>query len=83
MTTFYSATGGLRSVVTTDIFQFFLMMLGTLCYAVVVVRAVGGLSVITDRIHELFAAGGPGGGSGRSRSSRRKVRWSIRARPRR
>ena len=61
VTTFYSATGGLRSVVMTDIFQFFLMMLGTLCYAVVVVRAVGGLSVITERIHQLFAAGGPGG----------------------
>ena len=61
VTTFYSATGGLRSVVMTDIFQFSLMMLGTLCYAVVVVRAVGGLSIITERIHQLFAAGGSGG----------------------
>jgi Na+/proline symporter len=61
VTTFYSATGGLRSVVRTDIIQFSIMMLGTLLYAVIVISNVGGLSALTERIHEMFASGGPGG----------------------
>ena len=61
VTTLYSATGGLRSVVQTDIMQFALMMLGTAGYAVFVVHAVGGLEAIPAAIQDRFASGGPGG----------------------
>jgi solute:Na+ symporter, SSS family len=37
----YSVTGGLRSVVDTDVVQFGFMMVGTLLYAIFAVRAVG------------------------------------------
>ncbi|MEZ4271459.1 MAG: sodium:solute symporter family protein, partial [Myxococcota bacterium] len=61
VTTLYSATGGLRSVVQTDIMQFFLMMFGTLAYAIWVTHAAGGLDAISEKVHTLFAQGGPGG----------------------
>ena len=56
ITTFYSTTGGLRSVVNTDVAQFFLMMLATLLFTWIVVNhdAVGGLSAIPERLRELF-----------------------------
>ncbi len=59
--TFYSATGGLRSVVATDIVQIAIMFLGTLAFSTFVVQEVGGLSAMTDRVYEIFADGGPGG----------------------
>ena len=58
--TFYSATGGLRSVVATDVVQIAIMFLGTVAFTTIVVREVGGLGVITDRIYDSFASGGPG-----------------------
>jgi SSS family solute:Na+ symporter len=61
LTTLYSTTGGLRSVVRTDIVQFGLMMLGTLAYAIWVVAEVGGLGALHSRIQVAFAGGGPGG----------------------
>lgn len=61
VTTFYSATGGLRSVVATDVVQIAIMLLSTLLFAVVVVARAGGLDAIDERIHSLFAGGGPGG----------------------
>ncbi len=61
VTTLYSTTGGLRSVVNTDVMQFALMMLGTILYAAWVVDAGGGMRAIIDTIREQFAAGGPGG----------------------
>jgi SSS family solute:Na+ symporter len=61
VTALYSTTGGLRSVVQTDVMQFALMMGGTAAYAVFVVHAVGGLETIPVAIHERFAEGGPGG----------------------
>lgn len=61
VTTFYSTTGGLRSVVRTDIVQFAIMMVGTLLFATIVVKAAGGLEAIPQRISEVFAAGGPDG----------------------
>ncbi|MFQ5935031.1 MAG: sodium:solute symporter family protein [Acidiferrobacterales bacterium] len=61
ITTFYSATGGLRSVVRTDIVQFVLMMLGTVIFAGIVIHEAGGLGEIPDRIARVFRAGGPGG----------------------
>ena len=61
VTLLYSATGGLRSVVQTDVVQLALMLGGTAAYALCVVHAAGGMSAIVDEIGSRFAAGGPGG----------------------
>jgi solute:Na+ symporter, SSS family len=53
-TALYSMTGGLRSVVTTDVGQFVLAMVGTAVYAWVVVREVGGLGAIPERLTSLY-----------------------------
>jgi SSS family solute:Na+ symporter len=53
-TALYSTTGGLRSVVATDVMQFSLAMLGTLVYAFVVVRHAGGLGGLVDRVVEVY-----------------------------
>jgi Na+/proline symporter len=55
-TALYSTTGGLRSVVATDVVQFALAMVATLVYAVVVVREAGGLGALLDRLVELYGA---------------------------
>ena len=57
----YSATGGLRSVVATDMVQIVIMFLGTLAFTAIVVREIGGLGAMTERVYEAFAGGGPGG----------------------
>ena len=57
----YSATGGLRSVVSTDVVQLAIMFLGTAAFTTIVVREVGGLGAMTDQVYEVFAGGGPGG----------------------
>ena len=46
----YSLTGGLRGVVATDVGQFALAMLGTVGYAYFVIREVGGLGALSDRV---------------------------------
>ncbi|MCZ6785146.1 MAG: sodium transporter [Proteobacteria bacterium] len=61
LTTLYSATGGLRSVVSTDLVQFALMMGASAGYAFYVVDGAGGLDAIAAGIRERYAAGGPGG----------------------
>lgn len=61
VTTFYSTTGGLRSVVNTDVMQFFLMIIGTLLFAWVVVDKVGGLGAIPDALRERYGENGLGG----------------------
>ena len=61
VTALYSATGGLRSVVQTDIVQLALMLGGTAIYAVCVIVAAGGMGQIVDEISRRFAEGGPGG----------------------
>ena len=58
---FYSATGGLRGVVATDIGQIVVMGLGTAAFTAFVVAEAGGLAALPARVHETFAAGGPGG----------------------
>ncbi len=58
---FYSMTGGLRSVVATDMVQLGVMFVGTAAFAWIAVREAGGLAALPVRIGELFAAGGPGG----------------------
>jgi len=50
LTTFYSTTGGLRSVVRTDLLQLGLALGGTAVYAFYVVDAAGGLSAIGARL---------------------------------
>ncbi len=58
---FYSMTGGLRSVVATDVVQLVVMFVGTAAFAWFAVREAGGLAVLPSRIEALFAGGGPGG----------------------
>ena len=58
---FYSATGGLRGVVATDIGQIAVMGVGTAAFAAFVVAEAGGLGALPARVGEAFAAGGPGG----------------------
>jgi solute:Na+ symporter, SSS family len=53
-TALYSTTGGLRSVITTDVAQLFLALGGTAIYAWVVVRAAGGLGEIPHRLNALY-----------------------------
>lgn len=66
VTTLYSTTGGLRSVVATDIMQLGLILGGTAIFAGFVLQAVGGLDGMIDRLHSMFSAGpnGKGGGPG-------------------
>lgn len=50
----YSTTGGLRSVIATDVAQLFLMLAGTAIYAWLSVDAAGGLGTIPDRLTEIY-----------------------------
>ena len=61
VTGLYSATGGLRSVVATDVVQIGIMFAGTLAFTTIVVSETGGLGAMTSRVYDMFAAGGPGG----------------------
>jgi SSS family solute:Na+ symporter len=61
VTLFYSTTGGLRSVVQTDIMQLILAMLATAAFAGYVVYKAGGMSELLGQVRERFADGGPGG----------------------
>jgi Na+/proline symporter len=56
----YSATGGLRSVVQTDILQLAVMLVATAAYAAVVVMECGGLDALNVRLHEAVPAGSAG-----------------------
>lgn len=53
-TALYSMTGGLRSVVATDVVQFGLAMVATLVYAVVAVREAGGLGGMVASLTEIY-----------------------------
>ncbi|MGA8163391.1 MAG: hypothetical protein WB791_00005 [Waddliaceae bacterium] len=50
----YSTTGGLRSVVATDIVQFAVIMLGTISYAVIVIMACGGFRQMGVQLQDLY-----------------------------
>lgn len=58
VTAFYSTTGGLRSVVNTDVMQFVLMMGGTIIFAWIVADQAGGLWALPEKIRAAFARGG-------------------------
>ena len=52
-TLFYSTTGGLRSVVQTDIAQFSLAIIATLFFSWWVVDKAGGIDTVVARLHTL------------------------------
>lgn len=53
-TTLYSTTGGLRSVVATDVMQFGFAMVGTTLYAAFVLHETGGFGNIIDRLEGIY-----------------------------
>ena len=55
ITAFYSTTGGLRSVVATDIAQFIVMMLATLVYAAVLLYTLGGFEGLLEKLSIIFS----------------------------
>ncbi|MEO0998364.1 MAG: sodium transporter, partial [Pseudomonadota bacterium] len=50
----YSTTGGLRSVIATDVVQLFLMLAGTAIYAWIALDEAGGLAGLPLRLTELY-----------------------------
>lgn len=52
-TALYSTTGGLRSVITTDVMQLSLAMIGTFIYAVIIITRVGGVKNLTNKVVEI------------------------------
>ncbi len=58
ITLFYSTTGGLRSVVATDIVQFCLAIGASALFAWFVVDQAGGIGQVQAQIQERFADGG-------------------------
>ncbi len=55
-TTLYSTTGGLRSVVATDVTQFGFAMVGTLFYAGYILISGGGFGNIVNKVESLYGA---------------------------
>lgn len=53
-TTMYSTTGGLRSVVATDMAQFLFAMVGTIAYAWFILDEVGGFSALYNKLQMLY-----------------------------
>lgn len=58
VTTLYSTTGGLRSVVQTDILQFFIMMIATALYCYFVIDAAGGIEGLYTNLDPNALSGG-------------------------
>lgn len=56
LTALYSATGGLRAVVATDVAQFAIAMGATALYAGVLLAEVGGLAALPERLAALYGA---------------------------
>ena len=55
-TALYSTTGGLRSVVTTDVMQFSIAMVGTIIYAFYVVDHAGGWENLLVKLENLYGS---------------------------
>jgi Na+/proline symporter len=53
-TALYSTTGGLRSVVATDVMQFTIAMVGTIVYGFFVVDHVGGWGNLLEKLTNLY-----------------------------
>jgi len=60
ITTFYSTTGGLRSVVDTDVGQIFVMFGATFLFAAIVFMKAGGTAGIHEKLQTLHLAGALG-----------------------
>ncbi|OGS08226.1 MAG: hypothetical protein A2270_10365 [Elusimicrobia bacterium RIFOXYA12_FULL_51_18] len=60
VTAFYSATGGLRSVVDTDVVQIFIMFGATLVFSVIVFLKAGGIAGIHEKLQLIYASGSLG-----------------------
>jgi len=52
----YSTTGGLRSVIATDVMQLALMFAGTLAYAVIAMDKAGGLAAARAALDSLYGS---------------------------
>ncbi len=52
--TLYSTTGGLRSIIQTDVVQFVIAMVATLLFAIFIVREIGGFSNMLDQLVSLY-----------------------------
>ncbi len=52
----YSTTGGLRSVIATDVAQLALMLAGTAVYAWIATDAAGGLGDLPERLRDLYGS---------------------------
>ncbi|MEZ4533885.1 MAG: sodium:solute symporter family protein [Cyanobacteriota/Melainabacteria group bacterium] len=59
--TLYSTTGGLRSVVATDVVQFAIGLAGSLVYAFFIIATIGGLPELFTALSGQMQNGGPGG----------------------
>lgn len=59
--TLYSTTGGLRSVVATDVVQFMIGLSGSFIYAWFIVTTIGGLPALFEGLNQQMMTGGPGG----------------------
>ena len=53
-TALYSTTGGLRSVVATDVMQFGFAMVGTILYAALIIYNIGDFGTFVDRIEAMY-----------------------------
>jgi solute:Na+ symporter, SSS family len=53
-TALYATTGGLRSVISTDVMQFALAMIATFAYAFIVLREVGGFGGLGQSLIDLY-----------------------------
>lgn len=51
---FYVSLGGIRSVIITDLVQFFMALLGAVIFAWFAVDHVGGLGLMVDRLYALY-----------------------------
>lgn len=54
ITMLYSTTGGLRSVVATDLVQFFVAIFASLIFAWLVVRQAGGMETLLETLRERY-----------------------------
>ena len=57
VTAMYSMTGGLRSVIDTDVVQFAIMMIATAIYAWIAVSQAGGLDQIQADLQAVTGQG--------------------------
>ncbi|HBB65881.1 MAG: hypothetical protein A2X28_07840 [Elusimicrobia bacterium GWA2_56_46] len=60
VTAFYSVTGGLRSVVDTDVVQIFIMFTATAIFSAIVFVKAGGMTGIHEKLRAIHASGALG-----------------------